>query len=275
MTSDGPPAAGQGSIRLHHRIEGSGEPLLLLNGIAMTAGAWEGVAALLARRFSVIRCDLRGQLLSPGPPPEDVGEHAVDVAGLIRAIGLGPAHVLATSFGALVALLLAARFPELVRSLCLVAATDRFDGAMRSEVGRWRAACREALASGNKGLLVDAMHPAAFSESFRAEHAEDLARRRNQMQDLPDRWFEDLDALMASTGPADLGPELARVRCPVLVVAAEHDGFIPVDRTRALAEAIPGAGFRILEGAGHAAVIERPLAVARLVEELALQGRSG
>lgn len=266
MTSDLPErksAAGG----LYHQVEGTGEPLLLLNGVAMTAGAWQGVAAALARSFSVIRCDLRGQLLSPGPPPKDLGGHAADVAALLKAIGLGPVHVLATSFGAAVALLLAARWHDLVRTLCLVAATDRFDGSMGREVERWRSACREALASGDRGRLLDVMHPAAFSAAFRAEHADDLARRRDQLQSLPDRWFQDLDALMASTGPAEVGLELAGVRCPVLVVAAELDGFIPLERTRALAQLIPAAEFRVLEGAGHAAVIERPQAVARMVEE--------
>jgi pimeloyl-ACP methyl ester carboxylesterase len=232
----------------------------------MSLGAWQEIATELVQSYTVVRCDLRGQLLSPGPPPNDIGGHAVDVADLLRTLGLGPAHVLATSFGAAVALLLAVRFPGLVRSLCLVAATDRFDGEMASEVERWRLACREAVASGDKGRLVDVMHPVAFSAAFRAEHAEQLGRRREQMQSLPDRWFEDLDALMASTGPADLGSQLAKVRCPVLVVAAELDRFIPLERTRTLAHLIPGAEFQNLEGAGHAAVLERPYEVARLVK---------
>lgn len=265
MTSDGQPSQST-AAGLFYQTEGSGEPLLLLNGIAMTAAAWQEVAARLARSFTVVRCDFRGQLLSPGPPPIDLGEHTVDVAALLRGLGVAPVHVLATSFGAAVAVLLAARFPDLIRSLSLVAATDRFDGSMAREVERWRLACREALASGDKGHLVDVIHPAAFSETFRTEHADELARRREQMQSLPDRWFEDLDELMASTGPADLGSELAGIRCPVLVVAAERDGFIPLERTRALAQLIPGAEFRILKGAGHAAVIESPQAVVRLVE---------
>ncbi len=253
---------------IHHRVDGNGEPLLLLNGIAMTVATWEPVAAILSARFRVIRCDLQGQLGSPGPPPPDPGGHVADVASLLKALNAAPAHVLATSFGAMVAVLLAARRPELVRSLVLVAAADRFDGGMRAEVARWRAACRDALVSGDKGRLADVIHPAAFSQSFRRRHAAALAARRRQMQALPDRWFADLEALMASTGAIDLGPELAAVRCPALVVAAQHDGFIPRERTEALAAAIPGARFGLLEGAGHAVVVEKPLEIVRLVEKL-------
>ncbi|NOZ95434.1 MAG: alpha/beta fold hydrolase [Acidobacteria bacterium] len=253
---------------LHHRVDGTGEPLLLLNGIAMTMAAWEPVAGPLARRFRVIRCDLRGQLGSPGPPPADLAGHVADVAALLEILDAAPAHVLATSFGALVAVMLAAGRPELIRSLILVAAADRIDRAMQEEVERWRAACREALSSGDRRHLVDVMHPAAFSEEFRRRHAAALAARRSRIQELPDRWLTDLDALMASIEHVDLRPELAAVRCPTLVVAARHDGFIPRERTEALAAAIPGARLTVLEGAGHAAVVEKPLTIVRLVESL-------
>jgi len=241
-----------------HWVEGRGDPLLLLNGIAMTAAAWQPVAVPLARDLRVIRCDLRGQLMSPGAPPADAEGHVADVLGLLDLLDIGSTHVLATSFGAVVAVLLAARHPRRVRSLVLVAAADRFDGGMLDEVERWRAACRDALTSGDKGRLVDVIHPTAFSEAFRREHARELAARRAQMDNLPDRWFEDLEALMASTEGVDLERQLADVRCPTLVIAAERDGFIPVQRTDALAEKIPSAELETIRGAGHAAVLERP-----------------
>jgi 3-oxoadipate enol-lactonase len=61
-----------------------------------------------------------------------------------------------------------------------------------------------------------------------------------------------------------LAGELAAVVCPALVVAAELDGFIPLERTRALAEGIRGARFTLIAGAGHAVVVERPQRLAAL-----------
>ena len=93
---------------LYHRVEGSGEPVLLLNGVAMSVNSWQPIARPLVREYRVIRCDLRGQLMSPGPPPSDVGGHVDDVVALLDELDLDNVHVFGTSYGGVVAALLAA-----------------------------------------------------------------------------------------------------------------------------------------------------------------------
>mgnify|MGYP000163903267 CR=1 FL=1 len=61
---------------LSHMSDGVGDPLVLLNGIAMTAVSWDVVARPLAEHYRVIRCDFRGQLMTPVPPPDNVAKHA-------------------------------------------------------------------------------------------------------------------------------------------------------------------------------------------------------
>lgn len=248
---------------IFHRVDGQGEPVLLLNGIAMTAGSWEAVAAPLAEDHAVIRCDLRGQLLSPGEPPADAAEHVDDVVEVLEHLDVGPVHVLGTSFGGVVAMLLAGRRPDLVRSLMVVAATDRFDRSMASGVRRWRQACLETLAGGDRGRLIDVLDDDVYSPGYLAAHGDEHARRRAQVASLPDAWFEGLAGLLGSAWSVDVTSRLGDIRCPTLLVAAGADAFIPRERMEKLADGIPGARLEVLEGAGHAAVVERP---ERLVE---------
>jgi pimeloyl-ACP methyl ester carboxylesterase len=253
---------------IYHTVDGSGPPVLLLNGIAMTAASWGPVAAPLAEGFTVVRCDLRGQLMSPGPPPVDVGLHVDDVIELLDDLGLGSSvNVLATSFGGAVGALLAARHPNRVRSLMTVASADGFTEVMATEVARWREGVVESLEGGDRGVLSDVLEPVVYSKAWVAAHREDRAIRRQQIAALPKQWFEDLIGLLDSAESFSLASELASIRCPTLVVAAELDGFIPRERCRALAEAIPGAEFRVIEGAGHAVVVEQPDAVVDLAFE--------
>lgn len=249
---------------MYHRVDGDGEPLLLLNGIAMSIASWDEVARPLAQRFRVVRFDFRGQLLSPGEPPRDVLEHARDVVGLLDRLAIDRAHLVATSFGGAVALLVAARWPGRVRSLVSIASADAFDESMAEEVARWRQACLETLETGDRGSISDALEPVVYSPGYLAAQEQERALRRRQIAALPDAWFAGLAGLLDSTPSVALAGELAAVACPTLVVAAELDGFIPLARTRALAEGIRGARFILIEGAGHAVVVEQPQRLASL-----------
>jgi pimeloyl-ACP methyl ester carboxylesterase len=252
---------------VHHLIDGEGEPLLLLNGIAMTARSWEAVARPLAERFQVIRCDFRGQLMTSAPPPPAVADHADDVARLLDHLGLDAVHVVGTSFGGVVGTLFAARYPERVRSLTTIASADGFDEEMAAEVARWRAACVRSIEGGDRGHLSDILEPVVYSADYIESHREERAQRRTQIAALPDQWFRGLIGLLDSAHSLRLREELVIIRCPTLVVAAEHDGFVSLDRARKLAEAIEGARFELIEGAGHAVVVEQPDRIVELCLE--------
>lgn len=108
-----------GDAQLYCEVRGSGEPLLLVVGLTGDAGWFEHLAELLAESFTVVTYDRRANSRSPRPPgwtATSVGEQADDAAGLLAALGLGPAVVFGGSFGALVTLELVLRHPRVVRT---------------------------------------------------------------------------------------------------------------------------------------------------------------
>jgi pimeloyl-ACP methyl ester carboxylesterase len=252
---------------IYHTVDGAGPALLLLNGIAMSAASWWSVAEPLTERFAVIRCDLQGQLMSPGPPPQDVGEHVGDVIEVLDHLGFDSVHVLATSFGGAVGALLAARHPDRVRSLLSVASADGFTEVMATEVRRWRDGVLQSLEGSDRGHLSDVLEPVVYSPAYVKAHSEERLLRRAQIAALPEQWFRDLAGLLDSADSFSLADELSAIRCPTLIVASELDGFIPLDRCWGLAESIPGADFKVIEGAGHAVVVENPAAVVDLAAD--------
>lgn len=255
------------SATLFYLSDGAGDPLVLLNGIAMTAVSWEVVARPLAKHYRVIRCDFRGQLMTPVAPPENFADHADDVTALLDYLRIEKAHLVGTSFGGVVGTLVAARHPDRVRSLTTIASADGFDEVMADEVARWRTACVASLESSDRGHLSDILEPVVYSPAWVEKHMAERAQRRAQISALPDQWFRGLIGLLDSAHSLRLSEELERVRCPTLVIAAELDGFVPLDRARGLAEAIDGASFVSIEGAGHAVVVEQPQRVADLCLE--------
>lgn len=243
----------------------SGDPVLLMNGGLMTIASWGPIAEDLGRVFPVITFDFRGMLLSPGTPPRALDGHIDDVVRLLDHLQVAGVHAVGTSFGAEVAILLAAARPDRVRSLALVTATERTTDEMWTAGERLREACRQAAAGGDGGVVLDLLLPAAFSPQYLQDQAQIMIKRRQQYAAMPRAWFEGLDVLLGSLKDLDMRPALARIGCPTLVVSAELDQTFPPAHSRALASAVRGARLETVPGSGHGLVAEQP---GRLLEIL-------
>ncbi|MGW2460783.1 alpha/beta fold hydrolase [Streptomyces sp. NPDC001356] len=108
-------------VGLNVATAGRGPAVLLLHGFPHTWRLWSEVIGPLARRYRVIAPDLRGFGDSERPAGGyDPGTLAADAAGLLEALGAGPAVVAGIDLGAPPAFLLAMRRPGLVRRLVLM-----------------------------------------------------------------------------------------------------------------------------------------------------------
>ena len=239
---------------LAHVVTGDGPPLLLLNGGLMSYAAWEPLAAVIARSCRVVRCDFRGQLMSPGDAPSTFAGHADDLIRLLDALDIDSAHVAGASFGALAGITLAARAPRRVRSLVAITATDRMTPEMDAGSALMRDACRASLAGGDGGRVLDLINPATWSPEFLAAQAAVLAARRQVVATLPGAWFAGLDQLLASMEGLDLRPLLPQITCPTLVIGGETDVTFPVEHSRELAARIPRARLVVVPGGYHGLV---------------------
>ena len=113
------PYAAVNGLRLYYEEEGSGPPLVLLNGAYGTLdgevrGGWGTLRPFLAPRFRVVHVEARGHGRTDNPGGADaytLPTLAADVAALIEQLGLAPAHVAGFSHGALVGLELAVAHP--------------------------------------------------------------------------------------------------------------------------------------------------------------------
>jgi pimeloyl-ACP methyl ester carboxylesterase len=106
--------------QLYYEVQGSGPVLLMIPGGPADAGVFAGLARFLADRYTVVPYDPRGNSRSvlDGPPEDQrMDVHGDDAAQLLTALSGEPAYVLGSSGGAQIGLNLAARYPQLVRTL--------------------------------------------------------------------------------------------------------------------------------------------------------------
>ena len=243
---------------LAHRLDGDGEPLLLLNGGMMSISSWDPFIQPFVERYRVVRCDFRGQLRSHEPPHRTLDGHVADLIALLDSLQIARTRVIGASFGAEVGLLLAATHPARVASMVVATATDVATPLMRdggAELGR---ACRDAAAGRAPASVGEILVPHFYSPAYVAAHRDELAARSAQIALLPPWWFAAAAELLTSIEDLDLRPVLGKITCPVLVLAAGEDLVMPLDHARALAAAIPDARLEIVAGSGHVLVVEQP-----------------
>jgi 3-oxoadipate enol-lactonase len=236
-----------------HVVEaGSGPTVLCLHGIGSASAAFQPQVDELAGELRLLAWDAPGYGKSEDPEePLDLDGFADAAARVVADRTDGPVHVLGVSWGGVVALRLAQRHPELVRSLVL-ADSSRGSGrtpeqaaAMRSRAQELRLRGAAEFAATRGPRLVSSGAPDALVEGVVRNMAESIR--------LPGYGYA-ADS-MAST---DLTPELATIRTPTLVLCGSEDTVTGVDESQALAGGIEDAVFVTVRGAGHLANQEAP-----------------
>ncbi len=250
---------------LEYELSGVGpRTVVFLNGIAMSIGHWAPVAAPMAARFRCLCHDFRGQLMSPRPagaPAIRLEDHVEDLRALLALLGIETAHLVGTSYGAEVAMMFAYTFPAASASLTVIDGVSELDPLLRAAAESWKAA---ALA--DPVVFYRTIVPWNYSPDFIGANAGMLARREAAVASLPRGYFEDFAALVDAFLAVDITPRLQEVACPSLVLVAEKDILKHAGFARIIAEGIPRATLRVIPGAGHAVVIEKPDAVRAEVE---------
>ena len=235
---------------IDYDIHGEGPPLLLIGGLGFGRWGWFRQIPAFSRNFRTITFDVRGERDLDG----GVDDLVDDVVALLDHLRIRKTHVLGTSLGGFVAQELALVRPDLVDRLVLVCTSyggrgpETISTKALSDMIGWPSLSTERAI--RRGLET------ATSEAYRAGRPEEFEQIvRWRLADSPSlsAYYEQ----MRAGARFDVSRDVGRITSPTLVIHGTDDRYVPVANTVALAEAIPGAKLRILEGAGHLVFIER------------------
>lgn len=237
---------------LHVLDKGAGPAVLCLHGIGSSSAAFEPQIDELAGELRLLAWDAPGYGASPDPEvPLDLDAYADAAAAVIRDCVDGPAHVLGVSWGGVIAVRLALRHPELVRSLVL-ADSSRGSGQSEEQAAAMRDRATELERVGAAEFAA-ARGPRLVTPEAPTEVVERVVATMRDAIRLP--GYAHAAASMAAT---DLTSELSGVRTPTLVLCGDGDTVTGFAESQALAGGIPDAVFVTVHGAGHAANQEAP-----------------
>jgi pimeloyl-ACP methyl ester carboxylesterase len=256
---------------LFHLRRGSGEPLLLVQGMSGTHLAWgDAFVSELERDFDVIAYDHRGVGHSArATAPFSIADLAQDAAGLLDALEIEDAHVLGISMGGMVAQELALRHPARVRTLALGCT---YPGGPDARITDPAVVQRlsEAIFSGDRERALRTGYEANVSAGFAGDRAnyDAFYEMATELPVALEVLMRQLQAIQAH----DASDRLAGIDAPTLVVHGTEDQMLPAANGKVIARLIPGARLELLHGVGHMFWWEQPQCSAELVREHALRG---
>lgn len=233
--------------------------------------------APLAQKLQLVYFDHRGSGRSARGDKSryTLDENVEDMEALRHHLGSGPVVSIGTSYGGMVAMAHAARYPESVSHLVLVVTAAHPGFIPKSREIAARRGTAEQVA------LVEDLY------AGRIDTPEKLLQYHHRMGPLYARHYDaggslerlrrgihSSDALNAAFAPGgfmhtmDLRPELGAIRAPTLVIAGRHDWICAPEFSEEIHRLIPGSALRIFEESSHSVRVDEPERLRREILEL-------
>jgi len=224
----------------------------------------------LAARLQLIYFDHRGQGRSDPADPATytLDENVEDMEALRRLLGLGPIVSIGTSYGGMVAMAHAARYPDAVSHLVLIVTAAHGGFIARAQAivrergtDEQRAVCEQVWA-GSFPSAEEMRHYYAVMGPMYARRHDAASAEAGRL-----RTIYSPEALNRAFGPEgflrtfDLRPELPRIAAPTLVLAGRHDWICPPEFSEEIASLIPNADLRVFEHSSHSIRGDEPKAM--------------
>jgi pimeloyl-ACP methyl ester carboxylesterase len=262
------PIVDAGGTELHYVRAGSGEPMLLIQGMSATHMTWgRPFLAPLEQSFDCVVFDNRGMGLSgPARLPFEIADLAGDALALLDVLEIERAHVVGISMGGMIAQELLLAHPERIRTLSLGATyCGGPEGTLMARADLEMLGA--AMASGDRTQVFRAMWEINLSPAFR-EDEERFAEFCEMGSALPaprEVILQQMRACAAHDTSARLGPS----EVPTQVIHGTVDRLLGVENGIQIARLL-SLEPQLLDGIGHMFWWEQPERAAALVREHAL-----
>jgi 3-oxoadipate enol-lactonase len=229
---------------------GEGLPIVLLHGLALDKSIWSPVVAAYSTQARFITPDLRGHGETPvGQADGTLSQVADDLLALLDALGLPKVCLLGHSMGGYIALNFAARYPQRLASLVLLASKIRADAP---EKQKERLDDAQKVLHGGVPVFAAALAGRLSRDPFLADQL------RTRMQGNNPAGLSNI--LVAIANRPDQQALLPELEVPVLAIAGAEDQISAPAFALEAADLAARGHKLVIPGVGHMPMLENPLA---------------
>jgi len=242
----------------------TGQTIVFSHGLLWSTEQFAPQIAALRARYRCVAWDHRGQGRSGADHREHIGMELVwqDAVHLLETVVKAPVHFCGLSMGGFVAMRMAARRPDLVRSLILLETSP--DPEPMENVGRYRLLSWVSRLIGPR-VTRKQIAPIMLGKTILADPS-----RRADVERFVELMARRRDIWRAVNGVIDrsaIHGELPRITAPTLILVGDEDVATPHTKAERIAAAIPGARLVTIPHAGHSSPVEEPARVTAEIEQ--------
>jgi 3-oxoadipate enol-lactonase len=241
---------------LYYEVAGQGDAILFIHAGIADSRMWDEQYSVFAQRYQVIRYDIRG--FGQSQIPAGPFAYYADPANLLRFLKIERAHIIGNSFGGKIAIDLALTYPELVKTLTLVAPT--VGGTTPSpEVQRFAEEEEALLAKGDLEAATE-LNLRTWVDGPRRTPEQVSPTVRQRIYEMQYHAFtvpEPEGAEVLELQPPAI-TRLGELHMPTLIITGEYDLSGVLQLAQELARQLPDAQQVMLSDAAHVVSMEQP-----------------
>lgn len=250
-------------VNLHYELSGEGEETILFShGLLFNTGLFHKQITYFQNRYRCVAYDHRGQGQSEATADGyDMDTLTEDAVQLIAALNLGACHVVGLSMGGFVAMRLAARHPELVKSLILLeTSADEEPNTLKY---RFLSLLFRFFGAGPiSGPIMNIL----FGQKF-IKDPHRKAEREQWRQVIANNPRTIVRAVSGVIEREPVFDELKNINAPTLVMVGNQDVATTPDKAERIHSQIHNSKLVVIKGAGHSATLEEPEQVNAAMDE--------
>jgi pimeloyl-ACP methyl ester carboxylesterase len=259
-------------LSIKYEVQGEGEPLLLIPYLSADHACYAFQLPAYTEHFSCIAVDLPGSGDSDKPAgPYSTDGYADQLAGFLGAMGVEQAHVAGMSLGATVAMQLAARYPDRVRSLSLHSGWHASDAYLTTVVEQWRTMASTLPTVAD--VVIQGIFPWCFTPEMYVQRPEVVDALVDFMRSRP---AQPVEAFLAQTDGVlahDASGALSEIDVPTLITFGARDLVCSTRFAEPLQSGIAGSELVVFDHLSHAGLHEDPETFNRTTLDFLLRQR--
>lgn len=258
------------NTNISYRIEGEGEPVLLLHGFGEDSSIWNHQVDHLKQKFMLIIPDIPGSgkstMLEGLSQAITIGDYAVCMQALLLHEKIAQCIVLGHSMGGYIALAFVELYPNLVKGFGLIHSTAYADNEEKKQ-NRQRGI--EMMEQYGAGAFLKTTIPNLFGTKFKETHSEVVQQLIDEAQQFSTPACQQYYTAMMNR--PDRTDVLKNSKVPVLFVAGTEDVAAPLNDMLTQSKLPAISYIHVLDGVGHMGMLEAPQKLDHFINDFITQ----